>query len=571
MRDFKLIPTINNVPLFIDVKAVSKESETANSTSGPFTLPYHVLGVVTSGSGTIQRCDNIYHFKTTFKDSSIIMRLNKQGEKEIELYNTDKDLSFSNKKNLLPTNNGTVGIYSHDMSLYIKNFKITLNDETVNNKNISYSSPAITAEVGKKYYFKDYTFKFSEKGAAINGNLINWRGDDGITIKNGSFTIKSKGVSTLFAEYNGRVKKFFVVTERDSDGNFVLFNFNFKDWYSENNPFVIEQFADRLPLNDLELINEGPFKDFLYINNHVIPFVIKLNSDTVKHFSNYTLSAEMFTDDTNTLAWKRMGFLARLIQKNKSIRKSVFCAATYTKAPGAAITISNYKILTTPNSYTCTSEELSRFAIPDEIYANNIARADSGLCFFLPKGTTQYFKANEGTSWKYSWIGFDTNIEIPDFAQKKFFVLPGADALFDKAQKSTKNEELFDVTYKLFNLIKSGPAEGAATNLSVSQKVKMLVGQMAYTEITVPNIAEKVNLSCNYLSTVFKKETGQTLQSYILDHKLTESKRSLAVEGATILSVSENFGYKDPDSYIFAFKKRFGQTPTQYLKTLKRQ
>ncbi len=429
----------------------------------------------------------------------------------------------------------------------------------------------LTAEVGKKYYFKDYTFKFSKKGAAINGNLINWSGDNNITIKNNSFTIKSKGVSTLFAEYNGRVKKFFVVTERDSDGHFVLFSFNFKDWFSDTNPFVIEQFADRLPLKDLCLIRKGPLKDFLHINNHLIPFVIKLNSDTVKHFSNYTLSAEMFTDDINTLDWKRMGFLARLIQKNKSIRKSVFCAATYTKAPGAAITISNYKILTSPHSHTCTSEELSKFAIPDEIYANNIAHADSGLCFFLPKNSTQYFKANEGAIWKYSWLGFDTNIEIPNYAQKKFFVLPGADALFDKAQKSTKNEELFDVTYKLFNLIKSGPAEGAATNLSVSQKVKMLVGQMAYTEITVPNIAEKVNLSCNYLSTVFKKETGQTLQSYILDHKLTASKRSLVVEGATILSVSENFGYKDPDSYIFAFKRRFGQTPTQYLETLKRQ
>ena len=91
-----------------------------------------------------------------------------------------------------------------------------MNDETVDNKNIAYSCPAITAEVGKKYYFEDYTFKFSQKGAAINGNLINWSGDNNITIKNNSFTIKNKGVSTLFAEYNGRVKKFFVVTEKDT-------------------------------------------------------------------------------------------------------------------------------------------------------------------------------------------------------------------------------------------------------------------------------------------------------------------------------------------------------------------
>ena len=566
MRDFKLIPTINNVPLFIDVKAVSKESETANSTSGPFTLPYHVLGFVNSGSGTIQRCDNIYNFKTTFKDSSIIMSLNKKGEKEIELYNTDKDLSFSNKKNLLPTNNGTVGIYSHDMSLYIKNFKITLNDETVDNKNIAYSCPAITAEVGKKYYFKDYTFRFSQKGAAIKGDLIKWSSENDITVKNGYFTAHNSGTFTLFAEYNGRVKKFFVVTKRDSDDNFVLFNFNFKDWYSENNPFVIEQFADRLPLKDLCLIRKGPLKDFLHINNHIIPFVIKLNSDTVKHFSNYTLSTEMFTDDTNTLEWKRMGFLARLSQKNKSIHKSVFCAATYTKAPGAAITISNYKILVGPKKHTCKKEELTGLAMRSENYTNNIANADSGLCFFLPKGTTQYFKANDGAPWKYSWLGFDTNIEIPPYAQKKFFTLPGADTLFAKAQKSTKSEELFDITYKLFDLLKTEPTENISPNLSTSQKVKDLVMQMSYAEITVQSIAEKINLSCNYLSAVFKKETGQTLQNYILDHKLNHSQKMLLVEGVTPLSVSENLGYKNPDSFVYAFKQRFGLTPSQYLK-----
>ncbi len=571
MRDFKLIPTINNVPLFIDVKAVSKESETANSTSGPFTLPYHVLGFVNSGSGTIQRCDNIYNFKTTFKDSSIIMSLNKKGEKEIELYNTDKDLSFSNKKNLLPTNNGTVGIYSHDMSLYIKNFKITLNDETVDNKNIAYSCPAITAMVGKKYYFKDYTFRFSQKGAAIKGDLIKWSSENDITVKNGYFTAHNSGTFTLFAEYNGRVKKFFVVTKRDSDGNFVLFNFNFKDWYSENNPFVIEQFADRLPLKDLCLIRKGPLKDFLHINNHVIPFVIKLNSDTVKHFSNYTLSTEMFTDDTNTLNWKRMGFLARLIQKNKSIRKSVFCAATYTKAPGAAITISNYKILVGPKKHTCKKEELTGLTVRSENYTNNVVNADSGLCFFLPKGTTQYFRANEDTAWKYTWIGFDTNIEIPPYAQKKFFLLQGAETFFAEAQQTTNAEALFSITHKLFELLKNDNTEITNPTLSISQKVKDLIKQLPLDEITVQSVSEKMNLSCNYLSTVFKKETGQTLQTYIRNYKLNLSKRLLRVEGTTIPRVAEKLGYKNPDSYIFAFKKEFDQTPGQFIKNIKRQ
>ena len=80
-----------------------------------------------------------------------------------------------------------------------------------------------------------------------------------------------------------------------------------------------------------------------------------------------------------------------------------------------------------------------------------------------------------------------------------------------------------------------------------------------------------MNFSCNYLSTAFKKETGETLQTYIRIYKLNLSKRLLRVEGTTIPRVAEKLGYKNPDSYIFAFKKEFDQTPGQFIKNIKRQ
>ena len=576
MQDFKNYHYATDKALYIHTHAVANENEPAGNLSGPFKVPYHIFGFVTSGSGTIQRTDNIFKFRTVFSEKNIKMYIQRLDRREIEIYNTEKDISFVSKKEKVPTHNGTVGIYSHDMSICIKSFKITLNGKCAAvpgiKHNVEYACPAIPADTNKVYSFKDFNFKFSQKSKAVNGGLIKWTADsEDIILKDGTFEVKAKGVYTLFGKYQNRIKKFFIVTQKDKQNQFILFSFKFKDWAKPNNPFTVEQFFDRLPIKNISLIQNGPFKDFLHIKNGAIPFVIKLNSDTVKHFSDYTLSCEIFTDDANIIDYKRMGFIARLNQKGRPISKSDFCAVTYTQVPGAIITVSNYKMLNPPTAHTCNDCDLTEIqTLPkNDSKSNDIIYADTDLCFYLPKDSEYFFKANSGSVWKYSWIGFDTNIEISDFAYKKFFTLPEAQKIFTKVQTTTDEKELFDIINYLLTVLHSYPNSTQSATLSISQKVKELVQKSSCASLTVKNIANHLNLSSNYLSTVFKKETGQTLQQYITNFKLNKSKSLLLVEGLSVTRVGEMLGYENRDSFIFAFKKKYGQTPQQYLRLKK--
>lgn len=578
MKDFKSYPAISKSDIYITPKTISVENEPANSLCGPFSIPYHVLGFTISGGGSINRTDAIYKFRTIFDNQHIKMYVSKQNGKEIELYDTKKGPTFIGKKSKIPLGNGAVGIYSHDVNIYIKNFVITLNCKNPlvpNTKhNVKYSSPALPIRINTTYHLKDFDFGFSPNNS-VNGDLIKWRCEEkDVILKNNTFKVKSNGVYTLYGEYQKKVKKFFIVTNTDQKGNFVLFSYEFRDWYKQNNPFTVEQFFDKLPIKNIELIKDGTFKDFLKIENNHIPFVVKLNSDIIKHFADYTLSCEIFTTDNTVVSFKRMGFIARLNQKNKSVSKSEFCAATYTQLGGAIITVSNYKILTQPNSRTCTDVQASTLStrLKVDTKSNYIINAEAGRCFYIPPNSEFYFKANN-TNWKYTWIGFDTNIEIPDLAYKFNFTLPDAARLFEQAKNAKNQKELFDVINALLIACnKNADHNDNASTLSLSAKAKLFIDNTKgekWSEISVKSLADKLGFNEKYLSTAFKNETGITLQKYIISKKLCSSKILLRREGMTIPRVAEMMGYKNPVSFINAFKKEFEQTPIKYIKSVK--
>lgn len=580
MDDLKNYQNITQGDIYITPKTVNEESEPANSLCGPFRIPYHVFGFTTSGSGTIRRTDVIYNLRTCFNGQHIKMYIAKNGDDEIELYDTEKDPDFIGKKQKIPTGNGTVGMYSHDMAIHIKNFNITLNNKNAispsTTHTVKYSSPAIPVHINTEYNLNDFNFGFSQKNL-VNGRQIKWSCEEAdIVLKNNTFKVKKQGVYTLYGEYQKRVKKFFIVSKTDKAGNFVLFSYEFKNWNKEDNPFTVEQFFDRLPLKNVKLIESGPFKDFLEITNNAIPFVLRLNSDIIKHFADYTLSCEIFTTDNYFFVYKRMGFITRLNQKNRPIAKSDFCAAAYSQPAGAIITVSDYKLITRPNTRTCKKAQADMLsALPKrDTKSNCIIPANTGRCFYLPPNSEFYFKANNA-NWKYVWIGFDTNIEIPDLAYNMIFTLPDADKTFEKAKNTKNPKELFDIINSLLiacdNATKN---QEDASALSISSKIKAFLdknGNNNWNTITVETIAAKFGFNSKYLSTVFKNETGMTLQQYLISKKLATSKNLLRVENRTIHRTAEMLGYKSPDSYIFAFKKEFGQTPTQYIKSLKRQ
>lgn len=82
--------------------------------------------------------------------------------------------------------------------------------------------------------------------------------------------------------------------------------------------------------------------------------------------------------------------------------------------------------------------------------------------------------------------------------------------------------------------------------------------------LSVPDVSGYVHLSPSYVCTIFKNETGQTLNKYLTDYRIKMSKQFLNDPRYKITDISSKVGYSDGNYYSKAFKKLVGLSPSEY-------
>ena len=87
-------------------------------------------------------------------------------------------------------------------------------------------------------------------------------------------------------------------------------------------------------------------------------------------------------------------------------------------------------------------------------------------------------------------------------------------------------------------------------------------------DISLNDVAERVNLAPAYVSYIFKKETGQTLVKYITDIKMQKAKMLLEDMDMKIIQVARSLGYENQSYFNRLFKNYYGVTPGQYREKL---
>ncbi|MFI8493144.1 response regulator [Peribacillus butanolivorans] len=85
-----------------------------------------------------------------------------------------------------------------------------------------------------------------------------------------------------------------------------------------------------------------------------------------------------------------------------------------------------------------------------------------------------------------------------------------------------------------------------------------------HCDINLDTLSKLVFLSGQYLSRLFKQETGNTITQYITFRRLEEAKKCLIYSRENVMEVSEKCGFSDPNYFTRVFKKYEGVTPTQY-------
>ena len=82
-----------------------------------------------------------------------------------------------------------------------------------------------------------------------------------------------------------------------------------------------------------------------------------------------------------------------------------------------------------------------------------------------------------------------------------------------------------------------------------------------HQRITLPELAEQAGLTQNYLSALFKKETGRSVSDYVMDKRIEAAGNMLKFSDYSCADIGAILAFSSQSHFIRAFKARTGQTP----------
>ncbi|HEL1733319.1 TPA: helix-turn-helix transcriptional regulator [Streptococcus suis] len=92
------------------------------------------------------------------------------------------------------------------------------------------------------------------------------------------------------------------------------------------------------------------------------------------------------------------------------------------------------------------------------------------------------------------------------------------------------------------------------------------IDQHLHEKISVPGLSDSVNLSPNYLSRLFKDETGMTITSYINNQRIRTAENMIRYSDYNFTEISQILAFGNQTYFNRQFKKQTGLSPSQYRK-----
>lgn len=140
--------------------------------------------------------------------------------------------------------------------------------------------------------------------------------------------------------------------------------------------------------------------------------------------------------------------------------------------------------------------------------------------------------------------------------------------LLEMIMNAQTKEELWSASDFLVSLMIPEQRKDEAVHLTV-KKVVSIIHEFYQTGITLEEISIRLNMTPEYIGTLFHKEIGVTFSAYMKNFRINKAKELLCGTQYKLYEISEKVGYNDPKYFSKVFKEITGQLPTDYRKTYK--
>jgi len=145
-------------------------------------------------------------------------------------------------------------------------------------------------------------------------------------------------------------------------------------------------------------------------------------------------------------------------------------------------------------------------------------------------------------------------------------------ALTANCSSNTGSLELLSIVLRqlriLFDSSKSKVNPAVNSHNELIHRIVELVNRDYTSLSSAEDIAAALNYSVNYLSQYFKKHMNISLHEFLMQKKLSASTAML-ISDKNINECAFACGFSSPSYFSYAFKKRFGKSPSVYAKLQK--
>ncbi|EPK7358671.1 AraC family transcriptional regulator [Kluyvera ascorbata] len=193
------------------------------------------------------------------------------------------------------------------------------------------------------------------------------------------------------------------------------------------------------------------------------------------------------------------------------------------------------------------------------IYKRNILHIDASVL-------TSYFNAfNEFKVVLENISATDSKAFVYDLGQSQDYIRRMLD-LYEVKYRSVSNkvEVMAVLLLNLFQLFSEDAYVRTAATGKISSKIMRLIERDFRTRLTLKDIAENLDISQSYASRVFRKETGGTIQEYLLIRRVKYACDLLENTKLSVAQIAELAGFNHATYFIRCFKELLGCAPLRY-------
>lgn len=120
-----------------------------------------------------------------------------------------------------------------------------------------------------------------------------------------------------------------------------------------------------------------------------------------------------------------------------------------------------------------------------------------------------------------------------------------------------------------YGLLSAAQQMAQSPETRIVQRAKSLIHEFYADGITLEEIARKLGITPEYLSTQFRKQSGENFSSYIRSYRIQKAKELLLGTQMKLHRIAAKVGYADPKYFGQVFKKCTGMLPAEYRRAHK--